>query len=196
MLHSLPDFCHSLHYPQPHWALLVLLAKWWVCVCSRPLWDSPTNSPVRLGVSPTATSTPMCVFNQRFEALFLCARALGCRVCFAPLPFFLVYLCENVGPWCLPATTLWGLLAAAWPGPFHSPPAAALLQVLYALPTCLDECFFFISLIVGLPYSSISVSSGCFLFLSCCCPSSGCARRHSVSTYTSILAGSPPFAHF
>ena len=35
-----------------------------------------------------------------------------------------------------------------------------------------------------------SVSSGCFLFLNCCCPSFGCARRHSVSTYASILAGS------
>ena len=33
-----------------------------------------------------------------------------------------------------------------------------------------------------------SVSPGCFLFLNCC-PSFGCARRHSVSTYTSILAG-------
>ena len=35
-----------------------------------------------------------------------------------------------------------------------------------------------------------SVSSGCFLFLNCCCPSFGCARRHSVSTYTSILVRS------
>ena len=35
-----------------------------------------------------------------------------------------------------------------------------------------------------------SVSSGCFLFLNCCCPSFGCARRHSVSTYAPILAGS------
>ena len=34
------------------------------------------------------------------------------------------------------------------------------------------------------------VSSGCFLFLNCCCPSFGCARRHSVSTYASILANS------
>ena len=36
----------------------------------RPLSVSPTNSPVRLGVSPTATSTPTGVFNQGFEALF------------------------------------------------------------------------------------------------------------------------------
>ena len=36
-----------------------------------------------------------------------------------------------------------------------------------------------------------SVSSSCFLFLNCCCPSFGCARRHSVSSYASILATSP-----
>ena len=36
----------------------------WVCVCSRPLWVSPMNSPVRLGVS-LAAATPTGVFNQR-----------------------------------------------------------------------------------------------------------------------------------
>ena len=36
-----------------------------------------------------------------------------------------------------------------------------------------------------------SVSSGCFLFLNCCCPSFYSARRHSVSTYASIVARSP-----
>ena len=39
-----------------------------------------------------------------------------------------------------------------------------------------------------------SVSSGCFLLLNCC-PSFGCARRHSVSTYACILARSPDL-HF
>ena len=34
-----------------------------------------------------------------------------------------------------------------------------------------------------------SVSSGCFLFLNCSCPCFGFGRRHSVSTYASILAG-------
>ena len=58
----------------------------------------------------------------------------------------------------------------------------------------LDECFFFISLVFGLPCSSIFCQSWLvFLFLNCCCPSFGCARRHSVSTYTSILAGSSQF---
>ena len=38
-----------------------------------------------------------------------------------------------------------------------------------------------------------SVSSGCFLFLNCCCLSFGCVKRRSVSTYASILVH---FRHF
>ena len=49
----------------------------WDCAHSRPLWVSPTTSPVRLGVPPAAAPTPTGVFNQRFEALFPRARALG-----------------------------------------------------------------------------------------------------------------------
>ena len=56
----------------------------WACARPRPLWVSPTISPVRLGVSPAAAPTPTGIFNQRFEALFPCAGALGCAVCFAP----------------------------------------------------------------------------------------------------------------
>ena len=56
----------------------------WACVHSRTLWVSPANSPVRLGVSPAAASTPTGVFNQWFEALFPCAGALGCAVCLVP----------------------------------------------------------------------------------------------------------------
>ena len=55
----------------------------WACARPRPLWVSPATSPVRLGVSPAAAPTPVGVFNQRFEALFPCAGALGYRVCFA-----------------------------------------------------------------------------------------------------------------
>ena len=69
----------------------------WACARPRPLWVSPTTSPVRLGVSPAAP-TPMGVFNQRFEALFPHAGTLGCAACFAP-PVCLVYLCASVGPW-------------------------------------------------------------------------------------------------
>ena len=56
----------------------------WACAHPRPLWVSPTTSPVRLGVSPAAAPTPTGVFSQRFEALFPGAGALGCAVCFAP----------------------------------------------------------------------------------------------------------------
>ena len=54
----------------------------WACACPRPLWVSPTTSPVRLGVSPAAAPAPTGVFNQRFEALFPRAGALGWAVCF------------------------------------------------------------------------------------------------------------------
>ena len=69
----------------------------WACAHSRPLWVSPTTSPVRLGVSPAAAPTPTGVFNQRFEALFPSAGTLGYSVCFAPPPFVPVYLCVSVG---------------------------------------------------------------------------------------------------
>ena len=88
-------------------------------------------------------------------------------VSFIPLPFFPVYLCANVGLQGLPATTLWGLLAVAWPAPFHNLPPRWVHQPppccessppslpVSAPPTGLGEYFFFISLVVGLPYSSI-----------------------------------------
>ena len=56
----------------------------WACTRPRPLWVSPTTSPMRLGVSSAAAPTHTGVFNQRFEALFPCAGALGYAVCFAP----------------------------------------------------------------------------------------------------------------
>ena len=69
LLCSLLVFSHFPCYPQANWALLVPITSW-ACTCSGTLWVSPTNSPVRLGVSPAATSTPTGVFSQRFEALF------------------------------------------------------------------------------------------------------------------------------
>ena len=149
--------------------------------------------PVRLGVSPAAASTPTGVFSQRFEALFPHAGALVCAVCFAHPLFLPVYLCGNVG--------LRGLLAAAWPAPSHNlpPPWVRCRLVLSPLrPYCLSLPL----LLVWMNVSSLSpwfsdfhtvwfsVSSCCFLFLNCCCPSFGCARPRSVSTYISILAGS------
>ena len=56
-------------------------ASGWACVRSRTLWVSPTTSPVRLGVSPAASSTPTGVFNHWFEPLFPHSGTLGCVVC-------------------------------------------------------------------------------------------------------------------
>ena len=91
-------------------------------------------------------------------------------------PALSVYLCANVGPQ--------GLLVVQLPAPFvpHSAslsPATAT-RVLSALvpfstpPTGLDVCFFFIYLVSDPLAVLFSVSSGC-------------ARRHSVSTYAAIL---------
>ena len=56
----------------------------WACAHPRPLWVSPMTFPVRLGVSPAVAPTPTGSFNQRFEALFPCAGALGCAGYFTP----------------------------------------------------------------------------------------------------------------
>ena len=159
---SLPSATHN--QIGPFWRCF---PSGWACVHSRPLLISPTTSPVRLGVSPAAAPTPTGVFTERFEALFPCAGALGFMVCFLPPLFLPVYLWANVGLQGLSATTLWGLLAAAWPAPFHNPSPRWVHQLLSchesslprvpicAPPTGLDEWFLFISLVVGLPYSSI-----------------------------------------
>ena len=109
----------------------------------------------------------MGVFNQSFETLFPWTGALGCTVCFDPPPFLPVYLWTNVGLQRVPATTFWCLLSAAWPAPFHNltphwvrqpPPCheSSLPRLPVSTPrTGLDECLFFISLVIGLPYSSI-----------------------------------------
>ena len=129
----------------------------------------------------------MSVFNQRFEALFPHAGALGCVVCFAPLPFLLVYLCVNVGPR--------GLLAVTLPAPFI--PQSTTSLGLPAVP-CRESSPPLLPVWTNVSSLSpwlldfhevrFSVSSGCFLFLNCCCLSFGCVRKHSVSTYASVLA--------
>ena len=130
----------------------------WACVHSRPLWVSPMNSPVRLGVPPAAASTPTGVFNQRFEALFPGAGALGCAVCFAPLQALPIYLCMNVGPWGLLVVALPALFVpqsvSLWVRP-HCHESHPPQLPISAPPTGLNEGFFFISLVVGLPCGSI-----------------------------------------
>ena len=88
------------------------------CAHSRPLWVSPTTSPVRLGVSPAAAPTPTSIFNQRFEAFFPpCAGALGCAVCFA----------SHRSSWFI-CVRMWGhrVLPTALPAPFSATLSPAL----------------------------------------------------------------------
>ena len=108
----------------------------WACARPRPLWVFPRNSPVRLGVSPAASPTPMGVFTQRFEALFPRSGTLGCEVCLTPQSFLLAYLHSNVGLPSLQATTSASqylarstscCLALSAHPPAPGPPAAALL---------------------------------------------------------------------
>ena len=152
----------------------------WACACPRPLWVSPTTSPVKLGVSPAATPTPTGVFTQRFEALFPGAWSPGLLGLLHSPAVRPGLLCANVGPQ--------GLLVVRLPALFV-PPSASLsptvaTRVLSARlpvsapPTSLDECFFFISLVSDFLAVQFSVSSGC-------------ARRRSVSIYTAILVLSP-----
>ena len=168
---------------------------------------SPSNSSVRLGVSSTATSTPKGFSISGLRLYFSTLEPWGCTVYFTPPLFLLVYLCANVEPQGLPATTLQGPPAApcqptaAWTAQLLNPPPCWVRQPLFchessptsyvSLPllpewmnvSSLTPCFSDFHMV------QFSVSSGCFLFSNCCCPF-GCVRRHSVSTYTSILAGS------
>ena len=128
----------------------------WACAHSRPLWVSPTTSPVRLGVSPAAAPTPTGVFNQRFEALFPPCWSPGLRGLPCSPPFLPVYLCASVGPQ--------GLLVVRLPAPFVASlgPTTAMrvlstLVPVSAPPTSLDECLFCISLVSDpLPFDSLS----------------------------------------
>ena len=110
------------------------------------------DSPVRLGVSP-ATATPTDFTGRGFEALFPHTGTLGCTVCLTPQLFLLVYLHANVGLPRLPAAASLSPPAAT----LSVPPATASppWPPVSALPIGLYECFFFNSLVAGLPYSSI-----------------------------------------
>ena len=124
---------------------------------------------MRLGVSPAAASTPVGVFSQWFEALFPVTGALGCESVTHSIS------CCLAGPTPQSATSQRVLSARP---PVSAPPTVWVS--VSSLTPCLSDFH----------TVRFSVNSGCFLFLDCCCPSFGCARRHSVSTYVSILVGS------
>ena len=122
----------------------------WACVSFRTLWVSPTNSSVRLGVSPTAT-TPTGLRSQRFWGFLSPHWTLGCAVCLAPQSFLPVYPHSNVGPPGPPAAALPAPVLQLLPCHMSSPPWLPVSVP----PTGLSEYFFFNSLVVEFPYSSI-----------------------------------------
>ena len=95
--------CATHNQTEPLWCWFL---SGWVCAHSKPLWVSPTTSPVRLGVSPAAAPTPTGVFNQRFEALVPLAGALGCVVCSAPRHLSGLSVCECGAARCYPLLCL------------------------------------------------------------------------------------------
>ena len=123
----------------------------WACVHSRTLWVSPTNSPVRLGVSLAATSIPIGVFNQWLENLFPQVRTLDCLVCLTPQLFLPVYLTANVGP---PIHQLRPCSTSSLPGCLSLPLLLVWMTVSSLTPWLSD-----------FHTVQFSVSSGCFLFL-------------------------------
>ena len=132
----------------PLWCLFL---SRWACAHSRPLWISPTPSPVRLEVSPTAAPTPRGLFNQRFEALFPRTGALGYEVYFAPRRSSR-FICVRMWGRRLPAPFV---PHSASLGPAMATRVLSTPVPVSAPPTGLDVCFFFIYLVSGLPCRSI-----------------------------------------
>ena len=172
----LPTFSHFPCYPQANFTFLVLIPRWGGGVRSRIPWIFPVNSPVRLGVSPPLAQPPQFLPPEVLWRLF---PALEPWV--GPSVWLPSCSSQFIG------TYMWDRLVQQ-PPPCHasSPPQMSLS----APPLSLDEYFFFNSLVVGLPYSSIFWQLWLvFLFLNWLLSSFGCSRKQSVSTYTSILAG-------
>ena len=94
----------------------------------------------RAGSFSCCCLNPTGVFSLRFEASFPCAGALGCVVYFSP-QLFLPESAHECGTTHSTSRDLLRVLSARLP--------------VSAPPTGLDECVFFNSLVVGLPYSLI-----------------------------------------
>ena len=146
------SFSHFLWYPPANWAPLVLIPR----RVGLYTFQDPLGLSNKLSCEAGSFSchcNPHRFFSVTgFEAFFPCAGILCCLVCLAPQLFLLVYLHANVGLPTPPAATLPGRPAtASLPCHESSPPWPPIS----APPTNLDECFFFNSLVVTLPYSLI-----------------------------------------
>ena len=159
---SLPtSFTHKQIGPVLYW-----FPGGWVCVHSRTLWISPTDSPVRLRVS-LASTTPTGIFQPEVLRLYF--------------PALEPWVVRSV---LLPSCSSWFIGTQMWTAnsashrltsftscrlAHPSPLVSTLPRVLSTLlprsypPMGLDECFFNSS-VVGPPYSSIFCQFWLFLF--------------------------------
>ena len=108
-----------------------------ICVHPWTPWAPPTNFPVRLGVSPATRFLQPGVLRLSFPVLEPWV-AWSVWLLHCSSRFIFTHMCDHQPP----------------PRP-PSPPAATLPHVLSAPPISLHECFFFNSLVVGHPHSSI-----------------------------------------
>ena len=119
----------------------------WACVRSRTMWVSPMNSPVMLGVSPAAP-TPTGFFSQRpWDFISPHWNPGLCILSCSPVvpPGLSACKCGIAQP--ASHLLLWSSSCSPATSPLH--PAARLH------PSYQSGCFFFNSLVVKLPYSSI-----------------------------------------
>ena len=143
MFRSLPAFSHFLCYLQANW---VLIPGWVVSF----MFQDPVGLSSKLSCEAKSFSRRLnprrVLLDTGFEALFLhTGTCLGCVVCLAPRLFLLVYPHTNVGlPVCQPPHPPKFSSHHVSLSPLH--PAAHLCHSYQ-----LDECFFFNSLVVGLP---------------------------------------------
>ena len=129
----------------------------WVCVHSRTLWVSPTNFPVRLGVSPAAT-TPTGFYCQRFWGFISLHQNPGLCGLSCSLVVLASYLHAN-----------WDHLVSHCFA--HSGlPAATLPHVLSSLASCLGPSYqsgwMFLLLLLG---CRTSIQFNCMEVLVCFC---------------------------
>ena len=175
LLHSLPAFSHFPCYPQAKWALLVLTPMW-VDLCT--FWD------------PVGLSNELSCEAEFLPLLPQPPRGFQSEVWGFSSPCWSPGVVQSV---LLPSCFSWFICVQMWDRwVCQPPPCLESSPPSCASPPCLPVWMNVSSLSPWLSdFHTVwfSVSSGCVLFLNSC-PSFGCVRRHSVSTYASTLARS------
>ena len=185
VLHSLPVFSHSLHYPQSNWALLVLLPEWvGLCTFCDPVGLSNELSCEARSFSHSYLNPHRCFHSVVWGFISPCWELWVVRSVTWSTSCCLVaqlYFCPPCSTICHLSRSASRSLATSplcLAARFHPSYWSGWMFLLYLLGCWTSIQFSFLSVLVD------------FLFLNCCCPSFGCARRLSVSTHASILAGS------